>query len=113
MGGSIATAVALHVLSLNPSVQTKLREEILSLASDDPTMDELNSLSYLENFVRETMRLYPPVAFSRRQAMEDDVLPLSRPYVDRNGQVYDNIQYSLFLYCHTIFDIDTGSRKEH
>ncbi|KAJ7925637.1 cytochrome P450, partial [Mycena leptocephala] len=89
---SIATAVALHVLSLNPSVQTKLREEILSLASDDPTMDELNSLSYLENFVRETMRLYPPVAFSRRQAMEDDVLPLSRPYVDRNGQVYDNIQ---------------------
>ncbi|KAJ7793505.1 cytochrome P450 [Mycena olivaceomarginata] len=69
---NIATALALHALSLHPSVQSKLREELLSIATDDPTMDELNSFPYLENVVREVMRVYPPVAFSRREAMEDD-----------------------------------------
>ncbi|KAJ7307919.1 cytochrome P450 [Mycena albidolilacea] len=88
---SIATALALHALSLHPSVQSKLREELLSLATDDPTMDELNSFPYLENVVREVMRVYPPVAFSRREAMEDDVLPLSKLYLDRNGKSYDTI----------------------
>jgi hypothetical protein len=89
----IATALALRALSLHPSVQSKLREELLSIATDDPTMDELNSCPYLENVVREVMRVYPPVAFSRREAMEDDVLPLSKPYLDRNGNSYDTISY--------------------
>ncbi|KAF8203491.1 cytochrome P450 [Mycena galopus ATCC 62051] len=88
---SIATALALHALSLHPSVQSKLRAELLSIATDDPSMDELNSLPYLENVVREVMRVYPPVAFSRREAMEDDVLPLSKPYLDRTGRSYDTI----------------------
>ncbi|KAJ7787975.1 cytochrome P450 [Mycena olivaceomarginata] len=87
----IATALALRALSLHPSVQSKLREELLSIATDDPTMDELNSFPYLENVVREVMRVYPPVAFSRREAMEDDVLPLSKSYLDRNGNSYDTI----------------------
>jgi hypothetical protein len=56
-------------------------------------MDELNSFPYFENVVREVMRVYPPVAFSRREAMEDDVLPLSKPYLDRNGKSYDTISY--------------------
>ncbi|KAJ7889648.1 cytochrome P450 [Mycena leptocephala] len=33
----------------------------------------------------------PPVAFSRREAMEDEVLPLSKRYLDRNGRSYDTI----------------------
>ncbi|KAJ7659117.1 cytochrome P450 [Mycena polygramma] len=88
---STATALALHALSLNPSVQSKLREELLTLASDDPTMDELNSLAYLENVVRETMRVFPPVQFTQREAMVDDVLPLSKAYLDRHGKLYDSI----------------------
>ncbi|KAJ7358158.1 cytochrome P450 [Mycena albidolilacea] len=88
---SIATALALHALSLYPLVQSKLREELLSISTDDPTMDELNSFPYLENVVREVMRVYSPVAFTRREAMEDDVLPLSKPYLDRNGKSYDSI----------------------
>ncbi|KAF7367887.1 hypothetical protein MSAN_00853400 [Mycena sanguinolenta] len=86
-----ATAVALHALSIHPSVQSKLRDELSSLATDEPTMDELNSLPYLEKVIRETMRLYPPVGFSMREAMENDVLPLSKPYFDRYGKTYDSI----------------------
>ncbi|KAJ7731826.1 cytochrome P450 [Mycena maculata] len=88
---STATAWALHALSINPGVQTKLREELLSVPTDDPTMDELNSLPYLENVVRESMRLHAPVAFTTRTAMDDDVLPLNRTYVNRHGNRYDSI----------------------
>ncbi|KAJ7473626.1 cytochrome P450 [Mycena galericulata] len=88
---STATAWALHALSVNPVVQTQLREELLAIPNDNPTMDELNSLSYLESVVRETMRVHTPVGFTIRMAMEDDVLPLSKPYIDRRGKVYETI----------------------
>jgi hypothetical protein len=52
---SSSTAWALHALSENTAVQSKLREELLTLSTDNPTMDELNSLPYLEHVVRETM----------------------------------------------------------
>jgi cytochrome P450 len=82
-------------LSIHPSVQSKLREELFNIATEDPTIDELNSFPYLEKVLRETMRLYPPVSFSMREAMQDDVLPLSRSYLDRNARSYDTIRYKL------------------
>ncbi|KAJ7667216.1 cytochrome P450 [Mycena rosella] len=88
---STGTACALYALSMNRSVQTKLREELLGLPSDNPTMDALNSLPYLEKVVRETMRVHSPVGFTIRMAMDDDVIPLSKQYVDRRGKVYDSI----------------------
>jgi hypothetical protein len=53
---STATAWALHALSQHTAVQIKLRNELLSLSTDNPTMEELNSLPYLETVVREVMR---------------------------------------------------------
>ncbi|KAJ7111767.1 cytochrome P450 [Mycena epipterygia] len=47
----------------------KLREELLSMPTDNPTMDELNSLPYLDWVVRESLRLYSPVAFTLRVVM--------------------------------------------
>ncbi|KAJ6518172.1 cytochrome P450 [Mycena vitilis] len=88
---SSAMAWALHVLSENPAVQNKLREELLTIPKDDPTMDELNALPYLESVIRETMRLHPPVIFTQRMAVEDDVLPLSTPYTDRLGKTHNTI----------------------
>ncbi|KAJ6577019.1 cytochrome P450 [Mycena vulgaris] len=88
---STAAAWALHALSMNPLIQAKLREELLGIPDDNPTMDTLNSLPYLEKVVRETMRVYSPVGFTIRVAMDDDVLPLSKKYVDRTGKVYDTI----------------------
>ncbi|KAJ7739297.1 cytochrome P450 [Mycena olivaceomarginata] len=86
---SSAIAWALHSLSLNQEAQTKLREEVLSISSDSPTMDELNSLVWLEYVVRENMRLYAPVVFATRMAMQDDVLPLGKPYIDQNGRMHE------------------------
>ncbi|KAJ6467583.1 cytochrome P450 [Mycena vitilis] len=88
---SSAMAWALFVLSENIAVQNKLREELLTFPRDDPTMDELNSLPYLESVIREVMRLHPPVVFTHRMAVEDDVLPLSKPYVDREGKTHNTL----------------------
>ncbi|KAJ7118342.1 cytochrome P450 [Mycena epipterygia] len=88
---STATAWALHALSANIAAQKKLRQELLTISSDNPTMDELNSLPYLENVIRETMRVHAPVVFTRRMAMEDDVLPLSKPYVDKEGKSHHSL----------------------
>ncbi|KAJ7676712.1 cytochrome P450 [Mycena polygramma] len=88
---SSATAWALNALSLNPDMQIKLREELFTLSTENPTMDELNSLPYLESVVREVLRVYAPVTFLDRVALEDDVLPLSKPYIDNTGEAHDTL----------------------
>ncbi|KAJ7146652.1 cytochrome P450 [Mycena epipterygia] len=82
---SSAISWALHGLSINKSAQTKLREELLTLATDKPTLDELNTLVYLDWVVKETLRVYPPVAFVTRTAVAEDILPLGTPCVDSQG----------------------------
>jgi cytochrome P450 len=76
---------------VNTAAQTKLREELLTMSTDNPTMDELNCLPYLEHVVRETMRVHAPVMFTQRKAMKDDVLPLSKPYIDKEGRAHDSL----------------------
>ncbi|KAJ7684337.1 cytochrome P450 [Mycena polygramma] len=78
-------------LSLHPSIPRKLREELFTLSTENPTMDELNSLPYLESVVREVLRVHAPVTFLDRLAMEDDVLPLSKPYIDKAGNAHDTL----------------------
>jgi hypothetical protein len=89
---SSGTTWALYALTQNPAVQTKLRNELLTLSTDNPTMDELNSLPYLDHVVRETLRVHAPVPATFREAMKDDVLPLSKPFTDKKGKVCDRIQ---------------------
>ncbi|KAJ7776946.1 cytochrome P450 [Mycena maculata] len=88
---SSAVSWALHALSLNTAVQSKLREELFAVSTENPTMDDLNSLPYLDNVVRETLRVHSPVVFVDRQATEDDVLPLSQPYIDKQGKSHDSL----------------------
>ena len=54
---STATTWCLYALTQNPSIQEKLREEILSIPTDMPSMEDLNGLPYLDLVVRETLRL--------------------------------------------------------
>lgn len=83
----------LFALTQAPHVQTKLRQELLSLNTETPTMDELMALPYLDMVVRETLRVHAPVPFTVRQAMQDDVIPVSEPFTDRHGEVRDEIRY--------------------
>lgn len=51
-----------HVLATRPEIQNRLREDILGLAGQnpDPPFSEIDALPYLNNFVHEMLRVYPP-----------------------------------------------------
>jgi cytochrome P450 len=79
------------VLCQHPEFQTKLREEVSGVATDDPTYDELNNLQYLDAVVRECLRLHPSVGGIPRVAAEDTFLPLAQPFTDTAGKVHDKL----------------------
>lgn len=84
---STATTWALFALTQAPEVQAKLRQELLTVSTDTPTMEELNALPYLDCVVRETLRLHAPVPSTIRVSVKDDILPLSQPVKDAEGNV--------------------------
>ena len=55
-------------------------------------MDDLNSFQYLDAVVRETLRLYAAVDSTIRSATQDDVIPLSKPFMGRDGVLHNEIQ---------------------
>ena len=82
---STAMSWTLFGLCQNLEAQRRLREELLALQTDDPTMDELKSLHYLDMVIRESLRLYSPVFVSRRVAIKDTVLPMKDGSLIRYG----------------------------
>ncbi|KAF7314138.1 Cytochrome P450 [Mycena chlorophos] len=88
---STGTAWALHLLSTHPTVQSRLREELQSVGTDNPTLDELNALPFLDKVVREALRVHAPATFMQRKAVRDDVIPLGKPIVGRDGKVYESL----------------------
>ena len=55
---SNALARILHLLTLNPNAQNKIRQEVTEArAKGDLTYDELMALPYLDAVIRESMRL--------------------------------------------------------
>lgn len=76
-----------------PEIQTKLRDELLSVDTDTPSMDELMTLPYLDAVVRETLRVHAPVPGSTRVATKDDIVPVEKPYTDKNGVIHHSIRY--------------------
>ncbi|KAJ7864182.1 cytochrome P450 [Mycena leptocephala] len=89
---STAVTWALFALTQNPTAQQRLREEVLSIPTDRPTMDELNALPYLDCVVRETLRMYAPVPATSRSAFRDDVVPLGTPVTDTRGKVHESLR---------------------
>lgn len=103
---STATTWCLYALSRDLAVQSKLRDELLSLGTDSPTMDELNALPYLDGVVRETLRVHSPVSATVRIATKDDVLPLGTPIKDKKGRLLNEIRsVTLFGYITTVLII--------
>ncbi|KAF8175458.1 cytochrome P450, partial [Mycena galopus ATCC 62051] len=88
---AISLTWALIELARNPTIQTKLREELFR-SEGDPTWEELNNhTSFLDAFTCEVLRHYPPLWEIQRMASEDDVLPLSTPIQTQGGGVVDTI----------------------
>ncbi|KAG2307505.1 hypothetical protein Bca52824_027253 [Brassica carinata] len=103
---SDATASALTwffwLLSENPEVVTKIRQEINTniikiycqerQSNDYYSTEWLNKLVYLRGALYESMRLYPPVPFERMTPVRPDVLP-SGHKVDASKKIL------IFLYA--------------
>ncbi|KAJ7896534.1 cytochrome P450 [Mycena leptocephala] len=87
-----AATWALFEIAKSTEIQTRLRNELLAVDTENPTMDELNALPYLDCVVRETQRAHASVPVVSRVAMRDDVIPLETPYTDRNGTVHETIR---------------------
>ncbi|KAF8093157.1 hypothetical protein N665_0389s0020 [Sinapis alba] len=92
LAGRDTTASALSwffwLLSQNPQVVAKIRQEILNrdLSRTGNGQENLDKLVYLQAALFEAMRLYPPVAFGRKSSIEPDVLP-SGHKVDANSKI--------------------------
>ncbi|PCJ14081.1 MAG: cytochrome P450 [Gammaproteobacteria bacterium] len=61
----------LHSLASNPHWQETIREEILSIGQEQPTTDDLMSLTQTEWVLKEVMRLHPPLAVMARYTLMD------------------------------------------
>jgi len=80
---SVTVTWMLHIFSIYPEVQTKVRNEMLAHigrpSSEDGshpalTYDALASLPYLGACVKELLRYIPPVPTTSRVAVEDDTI---------------------------------------
>ncbi|KAI0373456.1 cytochrome P450 [Pilatotrama ljubarskyi] len=89
---SNSSTCALYALGQEPVMQEKLHEELLTVKTETPTMDELNALPYLDMVVRETLHLHAPITVMIHEVIKDDVIPLSKPYTDRLGRRHHGIK---------------------
>ncbi|KAG8736241.1 hypothetical protein FRC11_002747, partial [Ceratobasidium sp. 423] len=90
---SSTTSWALYALAKHPEVQMKLRSELQGAGlGDQPSMDELDSLNYLHNFVREVLRVYAVVPLSGREVAHDTVIPVGESFKDSHGVVQTGIR---------------------
>lgn len=105
---SSAITWALYALAKAHDAQAKLREEVLAFPNDSPSLDELNTLTYLDYVIKETLRLvscliltrpgcmlkqscwslfkHIPVPLTQRVPLADVMIPLSSPVIDKSGK---------------------------
>ena len=68
-------AFTMHTLARFPDLQERVRAEVLkSIGYDVPTYDDLAQFSYMQMFVEEVMRLYPPGPLLGRTLDDDAVV---------------------------------------
>uniref|UniRef100_A0A2N9F308 Cytochrome P450 n=1 Tax=Fagus sylvatica TaxID=28930 RepID=A0A2N9F308_FAGSY len=64
-----------YLLSKEPSVMSKLQEEVDSVLGDwFPRIEDMKKLKYATRVINESMRLYPQPPVLIRRSLEDDVL---------------------------------------
>ncbi|KMZ74787.1 hypothetical protein ZOSMA_122G00550 [Zostera marina] len=71
-----------YLLTQNPDVEGKIMEELRANPKvydlkDDIEPHHLNSLVYIQACLCESLRLYPPVPFEHKSAVQEDTLPSS------------------------------------
>ena len=90
-----------HLLAREPTVLERLREEIRSIVGDnqDFSREDLKKMDFLNNVLKETLRLHPSVPVNTRTAHKTTVLPTGggsdglSPILVRKGQ---NVAYCIY-----------------
>ncbi|KAK7312639.1 hypothetical protein VNO77_36647 [Canavalia gladiata] len=77
---TIASALTcfFYLLSKNPEVEAQIREElgrVVGPVQELANFEQIREMHYLNAAIHESMRLFPPIQFDSKYAMEDDVLP--------------------------------------
>uniref|UniRef100_A0AAT9UTT0 Cytochrome P450 6PZ29 n=1 Tax=Maconellicoccus hirsutus TaxID=177089 RepID=A0AAT9UTT0_MACHI len=75
---STSLSYVLLELSLNPSIQDKVRQEfieVMSLHGGEITYDVLKQTPYMDMVIAETLRKYPPVGMLQRRTCQDYNIP--------------------------------------
>ena len=96
---SVSLAWTLYELAKNPHIQDKLRREVKEALSDEEelTWEKLEKLQFLENVIKESLRLHPPADVTSRVTLSD--VEIGGYFVPRGTMI--------------IFPIDAVQRSSH
>nr|BAL14712.1 cytochrom P450 [Phlebia brevispora] len=73
---AITLTMAAYMLALHPHVLKRLRDEVQTrVGARRPTYDDIREMKYLRAFINEVLRLYPPVPFNVRYAINATTWP--------------------------------------
>ncbi|RYO87230.1 hypothetical protein DL766_009156 [Monosporascus sp. MC13-8B] len=67
---------SVYIMATKQDIQDKLREEMLRELGEapEPAYDQIEALPYLDNFTRETLRVYASATTTHRQAVVDETI---------------------------------------
>ncbi|KAJ3657057.1 hypothetical protein Zmor_016090 [Zophobas morio] len=71
---AVTVNTVLTMLGIYPDIQEKVYQELVSVLphiEQDPTLEDISRLDYLDRVIKETLRLYPAVPITLRYADED------------------------------------------
>lgn len=76
---SLAVAMTIWLLALHPEAEQRVMDELNAALGDMPldadlTVDQVNQLTYMEQAIKETLRLYPVAPFLMRHCTQDTKL---------------------------------------
>jgi cytochrome P450 len=98
---ALAMTYALHLIGSHPAVADRCYAEVDAVLDGRPSLADLQDLSYLEQVIHETLRLYPPVhgvprvttdpaTLGEYDLPEDALVQLAILNVHRDPRFYDH-----------------------
>ena len=88
-------AWACYELAKNPEIQEKLRQEVEDILDGDSekklSYDDIQSMTYLDQVINETLRLHNPVGALQRSAAKEYKVPGTDIVIPKDTMVWMNV----------------------